>query len=154
MTEQIRIIAVDPGGTTGLVVVRPDLTIEASMEIPDWYDVPKYIEDMYILHDESGIDPPFVVCERFFITGQTHKKTPQEEPKDIIGALKYLHRKYTGLPLPLQSPSDAKSFSTNDKLHKVGFWHIGGAGHANDAFRHALLFMFKRQMVSSSILLD
>lgn len=149
-----RLIAVDPGGTTGLVVVQSDLTVEVSLEIADWYDVPKYVEDTYLSHEEAGIEPPLVVCERFYITGQTHKKAPQEEPKDIIGALKYLHLKYTGLPLPLQSPSDAKSFSTNDKLHKVGFWHKGGAGHANDAFRHALLYLFKNQMVSARVLLD
>ena len=154
MTELRTLIAVDPGGTTGLVVVNTKLEVNGSYEIDDWYDVVEYIESEFVYAKDVGAKPPLLVCERFFITGQTHKKTPQSEPFDIIGNLKYMSLKFTGKPLALQSPSDAKTFSTDDKLKKVGFHHVGGAGHANDAFRHALLFLFKNRYVSAKVLLD
>jgi hypothetical protein len=42
-----------------------------------------------------------------------------------------------------QSPADAKAMFPNEALKKVGAWHVGGEGHANDAIRHALLRLVK-----------
>jgi hypothetical protein len=45
--------------------------------------------------------------------------------------------------LDLQLPSQ-KPFADNEKLHAVDFWHVGGAGHANDSLRHAMVWIVER----------
>jgi hypothetical protein len=46
------------------------------------------------------------------------------------------------LPIVLQSPSDAKSTITDDRLKLAGMW-IRGLPHARDATRHLLLYLRK-----------
>jgi hypothetical protein len=37
----------------------------------------------------------------------------------------------------------------------VGFWHVGGEGHAQDAFRHALVYMVRnRTLTDPSVLVQ
>jgi hypothetical protein len=38
-----------------------------------------------------------------------------------------------------QTPANAMGMFTNEKIKKLDYWHRGGAGHALDAIRHALL---------------
>jgi hypothetical protein len=136
-------IFVDPGGTTGFVVINGSMEVILSAEVASWFDVPKMVEQYFLYCQEFDYPTPVVVAESFHISAQTIKKSRQNEPIDILGALRYLNLKYTESVLVTQTPSEAKTFSTNDKLKKIGFWYKGGAGHANDAFRHALLYLTK-----------
>jgi hypothetical protein len=45
--------------------------------------------------------------------------------------------------ITFQAPVDAKTMFSNESLKKIGTWHKGGDGHANDAIRHALLKLVK-----------
>lgn len=87
----------------------------------------------------------YVVCERFVITAQTVRNTQAPYSLEQIGVLKHLCRVngYDPLEIALQAPVDAKSMFPNDSLRKVGVWHVGGAGHANDSLRHSLLKLTK-----------
>jgi len=38
-----------------------------------------------------------------------------------------------------QPPANAMAMFDNKKLKKLEYWHKGGAGHALDAIRHALV---------------
>jgi hypothetical protein len=134
-----RVIAIDPGGVTGWVEYDLDKKeVLCSKEIDDWYDV------CFRLHGLlNGDDWITVVIEKFTISQQTIQKSRQSDPIDIIGAVKYLVKAYTNQDPVFQTPAEAKSFSTNDKLKAAEFWHKGGAGHANDAYRHLLLWLVK-----------
>jgi hypothetical protein len=56
----------------------------------------------------------------------------------MIGAVAYLCRN-TNVPLHRQLPSDASSFSTNEKLRAVGFKTPAKPDHERSAARHLLL---------------
>jgi hypothetical protein len=53
-----------------------------------------------------------------------------------------------------QSPAQGKTFATNAKLKKVGWYHQTPGGHANDALRHLLLYATKQGLVKAEELLD
>lgn len=63
---------------------------------------------------------------------------------EIIGTVKYFAQKY-GCSFTLQTPADAKHFSTDRKLKALDLWHKGGGGHANDALRHGLLYLVDKK---------
>lgn len=89
--------------------------------------------------------PTFVV-ERYIITPATAKMSQQHDALEIIGALKFLTRKYGHGPLVMQTPAEAKAFSTDKKLRTVG-WYNPGLPHARDASRHALLYLAKQGII-------
>jgi hypothetical protein len=60
---------------------------------------------------------------------------------ELIGVVKYLVPVRT-TAVVFQSPSEAKAFSTDSKLKKVG-WYQPGLPHARDASRHVLLHAAK-----------
>ena len=80
-----------------------------------------------------------VVCESFIITNATLTKSRGENwSLESIGALRFLCTQHE-VPFVLQTPARAKSFSTDEKLKRIG-WHTAGKGHATDASRHLLLY--------------
>jgi hypothetical protein len=105
------IIAVDPGKTTG------------------WARLNSY--DSF----DSGEQP---LHSTIYFIHETLKKSRQTWSTEGIGALRYLTKVFDA-EFVLQTPAAAKSFSTNDKLKKIG-WYKPGKGHANDAARHLLLY--------------
>lgn len=144
------VIGIDPGAKTGYVVINSaDLEIIDHTEIDNWFEVGVRLEKDLKLFPKAQ-----VVIERFIINAQTHKKGVQDEPRDLIGTCKWLALKYTVNPAVMQTASEAKTFSTNDKLKAVGFWHKGGKGHANDAFRHAMLYMVKNSLLDPRLLVQ
>lgn len=143
------LIAIDPGELTGLVIVnKVTAEVHRSAELTE-FEVTKLVEEFLYLNPATE-----VVMEKFTINPDTHKKSAQPTALYLIGAVRHLYMKYTGKVVPLQTPGDAKSFSTNDKLKAVGFWHKGGEGHANDAFRHALLYMVRTDRDFGTTLLN
>lgn len=86
-----------------------------------------------------------VVCETFTITAATAKNSQAPFSLEHIGILKQcmVDADQDVKNLIFQSPSDAKKMFDNPKLKKLGFWHKGGAGHANDSIRHGLLHLVK-----------
>lgn len=145
------LVAVDPGGTTGVAMYRSgglpryehNFTsgqVEGRAEFMDTFD------EMV----EMGV-PLIVVCESYTITGATAQKSQQYDALYLIGALEHVCRKL-GFPFELQTPAQAKSFSTDEKLQAIG-WYAPGQGHANDAARHALRFAVSKQIEGSVQLL-
>jgi hypothetical protein len=49
---------------------------------------------------------------------------------------------------------DAKNMFPNKALKILKFWHVGGAGHALDAIRHALLALVRTYRWIPRALLD
>jgi hypothetical protein len=132
------ILAFDPGLATGVAYYSPNLDDFHSDEIPggllgtvDWF------EDFFYFNY-----PSVVIVEKFTIMDSTAKKTRQY---DAIYANGYLEARCHTLEVPFvrHTVSNVKTFATNDKLKRLG-WYKGGAGHADDAARHLLFYLAKR----------
>lgn len=132
------LLSVDPGLATGAVLI--DMR-DPENPLPVW-DAELTIQEVYVMIEDTiekyGTELA-IVWEDFHITVETAKKTPQPWSLHLIGVMLYFCWKYD-IPCATQSPV-RKGFASNDKLRHVGFWHKGGEGHANDAFRHAMIYL-------------
>lgn len=137
------VLALDPGGTTGWA------TWDASVGFRSWecdFDVLiarawEWITTQPDAHEGAR----HVVCERYTITAETLRKSRQSDALEIIGFMRGLCLIYE-IPFSLQTPADAKRFSTDDRLRHVG-WYTRGKGHANDAARHLMLHLVKNRLM-------
>lgn len=134
------LVAIDPGGTYGVAIARIDVTlvdVEAYEAQP--YDALCQLEVMLGVVER-------VFCESFI--PRPGIRTNQPEALEGIGALRFICTK-AGVPFELQSPADAKRFSTNDKLKRLGWYKPTRGGHANDALRHLLLGAVRHGMIGT-----
>ena len=135
------VMAVDPGKITGWLVYQQLQVVEAedlALKVVQWGedDQQRFCELAEQWVDRTSIP---VVCERW--DHRPGVRTFEPYSLEIIGTLRYL----TGFDkrrFYLQSPGDAKEFGTATKLapYRAQGFGKGGAGHALDALRHALLF--------------
>lgn len=135
------LFAVDPGLLTGAVLL--DFTGVATNDIAKlgaWeLNVDQYFDVAEAVI--SGLGPSVeVVMEAFHITKRTSDLSEAPWSLELIGATKFLVRRFGAADFSLQSPGE-KPFADNKKLRHVGFWHVGGEGHANDAYRHAMIYI-------------
>jgi hypothetical protein len=151
------VLAVDPGKATGVVLMSwngsdlvPNVLFSKEVQPEEFALV---IETM--LSTRKQEDDFTVVCERFTINAQTVRNSQAPYSLEQIGVLKHLCRTnmYDPEKIVFQSPADAKNMFPNPVLKKLGTWHVGGEGHANDAMRHALLALVRQKWVPR-ILLD
>lgn len=136
--KRYKLFGVDPGLMTGLALV--DISDRVNPK-PIWAleaDTRTFYQTVEQTIEEEP-DAIVLICENFLITDRTAKLS--QAPWSLMGrgVCEFLTMKYN-VPMILQTPGDAKEFSTNDKLHKAGFWHVGGDGHANDAYRHVMKY--------------
>lgn len=144
------IVAVDPGKMTGVARFRvhdgsdPEL-LESHEFLRE--DLEKWLE-LVLLHSTAG-EPVKVVAERYVMGDK-------DSPWSLryLGVLSYLSRKGGWGEPAIQTPAAAKSFAPNELLKSLGYWHKGGAGHANDAIRHAIVYMVERELLSGGKVLD
>lgn len=145
-----RVLAVDPGKTTGLAWMRHEdglIHLEDSMEASPEEVIPLIrpaLADWKPL--QSGHPPLRLVIEKFTINAATVKKSQEASwALRTIGAVEQAARDvgYPMLAIAWQGPGEAKNAFANDKLKALGLWHRGGAGHALDAIRHGTLYLAK-----------
>lgn len=142
------ILAVDPGKASGVVIIsweqefdkEPKIIESAEVQPEEFAD---WIEDA--LKYKNSTESFYVACETFVINAQTVRNTQAPWSLENIGVLKHLCRRagYDPLEIAFQAPVNAKNMFPNPALKKVGTWHKGGEGHANDAIRHGLLKLVK-----------
>lgn len=133
----MNVVAVDPGGTTGIAAARFDdgkILAFASREFSDPMEAVGHVDDLIMAYGPD-VD---VAVERYTITPNTLKKSAQYDALYIIGAIMYVAREH-GHSVTLQQPSAAKRFATNERLNVVGWRNSTPGGHADDAARHALI---------------
>lgn len=133
------LLAIDPGLATGICLIdlsNPDEPVKVwSKEVA--------IEEFYDGISAIIADPNVhVVIEDFKITVETGKLAEAPWSLNLIGVVQYLCY-LSGKVLDFQLPSE-KPFADNDKLRMFDFWHVGGEGHANDALRHAMIWIVNR----------
>lgn len=135
----MKIVAVDPGNVTGIALYE-DGAVEAwevtSTEAPD---------------EVAAIDSDVIVCESF--TPRPGAKSWQPEALYTIGALRYIAQ-VERAEFVLQTPANAKAFSTNEKLKALGWYTPTKGGHANDALRHLLLYCASNDLVPPEAYID
>jgi len=143
------VIAVDPGLMTGIACMYQGQ--HRSLELP-YEQVGMWVEE-YL----DAMRPVQVVCENFFITRETAKKSQSPWSLKLIGVMDYLVAKYGQPAVVLQAPSDAKRFSTDARLKTLGWYKGSGsgyAGHADDASRHLLLYLAKQRLIDLGRIVD
>lgn len=151
------VLSVDPGKTTGVAY------LEWSGN-PDDNPEKRYSAELDPDNFASGVSAFLtnwktngyfqVVCERFIINAQTVRNSQAPYSLEQIGVLKHLCRE-NGYPIDgikFQAPVDAKNMFPNEALKKLGTWHVGGDGHANDAIRHGLLHLVKMKWIPKDLL--
>ena len=133
----MRYLAIDPGKMCGVAMrtVRDVVVPPGTWEWPAWEAV-QFVDDVLSTAD-SGIN---VVVESFVPRPGT--RTWQPDALEVIGAVRWTCLKYHH-EFELQTPAQAKAFSTNEKLKRIGWYSPTKDGHANDAVRHLLLAMVR-----------
>lgn len=140
----MRIVAVDPGLTSGVAVYGTESRSFLSMELPTHAAISEVERFLYL---GTGL----VVCESW--TPRPGVRTFQPEALESIGALRYLCRKLR-TEFQLQSPAEAKSFATNKKLKTLGWRRPSEGGHADDAARHLLVAAVRVDAIDPAIFLE
>lgn len=144
-----RIIAVDPGKTTGIAAKIGGNT--NNLDAPATWQLG--VDEAVDLCEEllnTDAFPGIVVCESF--VPRPGAKTWQSDAVEIIGVLRHLSR-WHGHKFYLQSPTDAKRFVSNDRLRALGWYRTTEGGHMNDAMRHMLLAQVRHGCVDAEELL-
>lgn len=131
------IVAIDPGKTCGLTAISDDGGLIKNFE-SDPYVTLKYLEDVC-----KVMRPLVVIIERFTITQRIMSQ--QTDALEVIGAVRWICWQ-GGVSLTLQSRAD-KSRVTNEMLRDLELWAPrtrSPGGHANDATRHAVVYITQR----------
>lgn len=125
------ILALDPGGTTGLAWMHGTNGAVRTMQMgPD-----EHHEELW--NFMRVYTPTAIVCESF--TYRNGLAKADLIPCEYIGLVKLYAEKYC-VPLYMQTPSMAKKFFSDDKLKAADLW-ITGKQHARDAVRHLMYYV-------------
>ncbi len=144
----MRVLAVDPGPTPGLAVWESSTEEFRAWIEPGWFEGVDAVNNW-----TAGHDVDIVVYETFAITGRQGRGKPSNETVQMIGALRWICGRH-GVQFVGQAPADAKGFSTNDKLKKLGWKTPSSPDHARSAARHLLLYLARQHLIDSASLLS
>ncbi len=148
-----QVIAVDPGGTTGLVRWQDVTDIYEAHQLT-WEDTVRLVHGWLVHADEADFFQTTIVVERYTITMQTLKKSRQYEALYCIGGLLTLALLHEGVDVVLQTPAEAKGLASDDTLRRLGWYDaVRGKEHARDALRHLVLFLVKTGRMNPSRLI-
>ncbi len=155
ITEQV--IAVDPGGTTGVIRIDPTNNVGADADFDvyqePWERVIVMIDAWCKMAEVHRLETTIVV-ERYTITMQTLKKSRQYEALYCIGGLLTFAQLYEGVSIVLQSPGEAKALVTDERLKILGWYDaVKGKEHARDALRHLVRWLVQTKRLDANALL-
>lgn len=143
----MRLLAIDPGGCTGFVLLDydgrtpcpgPDALVDSWQIDWDGPAVPEFLADAIRLVD-------LVVIERFVISARTTKYTRQPEAFYVIGGA-ICTAELDGVPWVAQAVNTAKDAYPDARLKELGWFSAVKGKHARDALRHALLATHTRRV--------
>lgn len=133
------ILALDPGGTTGVCLYNP-LRDTTEIEHLGPHEHHQELWDMLGATLAEALEqklPLHVVCENFeFRQTESHRYFINYIPREYIGVTK-LFCKLQRILYYGQTAAQAKGFFDDDKVKKLTLW-VPGRKHAMDATRHYL----------------
>jgi hypothetical protein len=150
-----RILALDPGGTTGWAMWQDK---EYAREKAPWdhftygqLEAQQHHEDLYALLELMQTSEFTLICETFEFRQQDVEKRMGISlvSREYIGVAKLFAQQRMSSPVVLQSPGAAKGFipdkakngmAANAKLKVMGLY-MPGKPHAMDAMRHLIYYM-------------
>jgi hypothetical protein len=140
------ILALDPGGTTGVCLYRPWETALWQGHIGPGDHHLRLWELLSKVYKASAArqTPLTVVCEAFeFRKTERHRDFINYIPREYIGVCKLFWEQHQDTRFVQQSPMNVipgpsgHAFWTDDKVKQLGLW-VPGLKHAMDATRHYL----------------
>jgi hypothetical protein len=140
-----RIIALDPGGTTGWATYTalwvPGIPSAFTYEMWDCGQMgpDKHHTQLKSWLGIQRLQRYTVVCERF--DDRATGNAVNLAAKEYIGVVEQYCEEDAVYDLKMQMPGIAKSFSSNQNLKNLGLWKGNKWRHAMDAYRHLLWFM-------------
>lgn len=143
----VRLMGVDPGGTTGIAIIDVPWDNDRFSPPPDVHLASLQIESSWGTGPQSvgwqmrdlieNYAPELIVVEKFVITQRTLRNSRQPDALWIIGGVRFL-ADILMLPVHMQASSLAKSTWDNARLKELGWLKTVKGDHARDALRHAL----------------
>ena len=133
----MRILSIDPGGTTGWAFVDEDHLDLVTAGQAKQFEFCQMAEAHAIGVHKTPAD--VIVIESYTVTPATIKLTREYAALEIIGTCRYLAEAH-GRKFKLQTPAAAKRFMTPERLRNLGWWRPG-EDHARDALRHLGLYL-------------
>lgn len=126
-----RVLSLDPGGTTGVAVIEYD---DVSVALLETTQVKGDLRGF--LQWQKTFDTPIdqIVCESFTLRPGIHGVNLA--PTYVIGALEALYQNYD---IIYQEPK-LKPLCDDERLKRFGFYQTA-MQHANDAVRHAIIYL-------------
>jgi len=140
------VVAVDPGGTTGVAVGHFTQGQPPEIEVYE-------LEPMKALDrvsEELRRGASLVAYETF--RPRSGVRTWQPDALYVIGGVRYLCY-LSDTPCVGQEPADAKKFATNRKLDVMGWRHPTEGGHQDDATRHLLVAAVNGDLIDAAVFL-
>ena len=151
----VRVLAIDPGPHVGIATWTDKHVVNSGYEgasyeerWAEWEETP---ERFYAVVTNWVGWADEVVAENFFISGA--RASSANATIEMIGVIRY-ECMLQHTPFVLQPPGEAKGFSTNDKLKRIGWWRPSKTDHARSATRHLLLYLANRKYIEASRLLQ
>ena len=145
-----RIVALDPGGTTGWATWQDEATGHTGTPW-DHFNIgqigpEEHHLELYNWLGHLQVHDYTVVCESFeFRQHDGERAGISLISKEYIGVAKlFAAERMNGKRVVEQTAGQAKPFVTNDKLKVMGLY-IPGKKHAMDAMRHLVLYLITRE---------
>jgi hypothetical protein len=138
----MRILAIDPGPTTGFALFNRGAWDVWEEEVGNYADFANAIEAM--LTAET-----LIICERFqFLHENRDRMKIDFTPAELVGVIKFVAGNTDNAGLVMQNPSVAVGRTAfwgdgpggNAKLKKLKLW-FEGKKHGRDAVRHILWYI-------------
>jgi len=134
-----RVVALDPGGTTGwasLTVVGGEDMWEEGQIGPDahHFELWDFLKEESVLHHDMTI-----VCESFEFRQNKQRNNINLMSREYIGVIR-LFGVLFDIPVVFQTAGTGKGFVSDDKLKVMGLYKPGQR-HSNDAKRHLIYYV-------------
>jgi len=138
-----RIVALDPGGTTGIATVRfDDGGYEWSFSELGPYEHHDELWEFLYNTCKPWTTGSTIVCESFEFRQNRQRDNINLMSREYIGVVK-LFRAILNVPVVFQTAGMAKPFVTDEKLKAMDLYYTRSK-HARDATRHALYYMITK----------
>lgn len=143
------VLGVDPGVLSGVALISRDGPKVLYSTETEWFETGQIVDSLLYHYGGENIS---VAVERYTITMETARKSPQPASLHVTGICMWLAQLRGSGAIKQYSPGDCKAMFPNDQLRRLDCWHKSGAGHARDAIRVGLFHLIRTHWTDSRML--